>query len=266
MNARRISSAFILTAVMWCTSELTARSVRRRACVRIVFGCGGVARAAVPGRRAGAAVPVLDPRSRTSATDASRGAEAADGTIGYELLVGSDPARTPRQINRWGYLREESGRQWRHRVRRDEPVRRAVRGGRRQEYEPDRWHPRLQGPATVADRIAGAGHRLRCPRAERPDLRGSRRALVGGACRAVHDENRGDAPVDLTGLSGGHGQPDGRRTHGGGQSIESPALRPHLSLQRSALRPAVAIRGPRGPAHARGTVVRSSDSRTDSAW
>ena len=32
-----------------------------------------------------------------------------DGTIGYELLVGSDPARTPRQINRWGYLREESG-------------------------------------------------------------------------------------------------------------------------------------------------------------
>jgi hypothetical protein len=31
------------------------------------------------------------------------------GTIGYELLVGSDPARTPRQINRWGYLREELG-------------------------------------------------------------------------------------------------------------------------------------------------------------
>ena len=31
-----------------------------------------------------------------------------DGTVGYELLVGSDPARTPRRINRWGYLREES--------------------------------------------------------------------------------------------------------------------------------------------------------------
>ena len=29
--------------------------------------------------------------------------------LGYELLVGSDPARTPRHINRWGYLREESG-------------------------------------------------------------------------------------------------------------------------------------------------------------
>jgi hypothetical protein len=32
-----------------------------------------------------------------------------DGSIGYELLVGSDPARTPRNINRWGYLREELG-------------------------------------------------------------------------------------------------------------------------------------------------------------
>jgi hypothetical protein len=32
-----------------------------------------------------------------------------DGTVGYDLLVGTDPARTPRRINRWGYLREESG-------------------------------------------------------------------------------------------------------------------------------------------------------------
>jgi hypothetical protein len=31
-----------------------------------------------------------------------------DGTVGYELLVGTDPARAPRRINRWGYLREES--------------------------------------------------------------------------------------------------------------------------------------------------------------
>jgi hypothetical protein len=31
-----------------------------------------------------------------------------DGSVGYELLVGTDPARTPRGINRWGYLREES--------------------------------------------------------------------------------------------------------------------------------------------------------------
>jgi hypothetical protein len=32
----------------------------------------------------------------------------SDGSLGYELLVGSDPLRTPRHINRWGYLREES--------------------------------------------------------------------------------------------------------------------------------------------------------------
>ena len=32
-----------------------------------------------------------------------------DATVGYELLVGSDPGRAPRHINRWGYLREESG-------------------------------------------------------------------------------------------------------------------------------------------------------------
>ena len=56
-------------------------------------------------------------------------------------------------------------------------------------------------PCDNADRIAGAGHRLRCSRAEGPDLRGSRRAVVGGACRAVDDENPSDAPVDLTGLS-----------------------------------------------------------------
>ena len=31
-----------------------------------------------------------------------------DGSVGYELLVGTDPVRTPRRINRWGYLREES--------------------------------------------------------------------------------------------------------------------------------------------------------------
>jgi hypothetical protein len=34
-----------------------------------------------------------------------------DGVVGYELLVGTDPARTPRRINRWGYLREESAAQ-----------------------------------------------------------------------------------------------------------------------------------------------------------
>ena len=38
------------------------RSVRRRACIRGVFGCGGGARAPVPGRRADAALPGLDPQ------------------------------------------------------------------------------------------------------------------------------------------------------------------------------------------------------------
>lgn len=30
-----------------------------------------------------------------------------DGTTGIEFLIGSEPARTPRQINRWGYVAEE---------------------------------------------------------------------------------------------------------------------------------------------------------------
>ncbi len=32
--------------------------------------------------------------------------ETADG-VGYELLIGSDPDRAPRRINRWGYIGEE---------------------------------------------------------------------------------------------------------------------------------------------------------------
>jgi hypothetical protein len=31
------------------------------------------------------------------------------GGKGYELLLGSDPARTPRHINRWGFVREDAG-------------------------------------------------------------------------------------------------------------------------------------------------------------
>lgn len=30
-----------------------------------------------------------------------------DGAVGFELLIGSDPARAPRRINRWGYISEE---------------------------------------------------------------------------------------------------------------------------------------------------------------
>jgi hypothetical protein len=32
-----------------------------------------------------------------------------DGRHGYEFLLGSDPARAPRRINRWGFVREEQG-------------------------------------------------------------------------------------------------------------------------------------------------------------
>jgi hypothetical protein len=33
----------------------------------------------------------------------------AGGRRGYELLLGSDPDRAPRRINRWGFVREEAG-------------------------------------------------------------------------------------------------------------------------------------------------------------
>jgi hypothetical protein len=36
-----------------------------------------------------------------------RGGE--DGRLGYELLIGSDPRRAPRKINRWGWEREDLG-------------------------------------------------------------------------------------------------------------------------------------------------------------
>jgi len=32
-----------------------------------------------------------------------------EGRRGYELLLGSDPARAPRRINRWGFVREDAG-------------------------------------------------------------------------------------------------------------------------------------------------------------
>ena len=35
--------------------------------------------------------------------------DAGDGRRGYELLIGSDPRRAPRRINRWGWEREDLG-------------------------------------------------------------------------------------------------------------------------------------------------------------
>jgi len=34
--------------------------------------------------------------------------EAPDGSRGYEMIVGSDPNRAPRKVNKWGYFSEES--------------------------------------------------------------------------------------------------------------------------------------------------------------
>jgi hypothetical protein len=35
--------------------------------------------------------------------------EGRNGRRGYEFLLGSDPARAPRRINRWGWVKEEAG-------------------------------------------------------------------------------------------------------------------------------------------------------------
>jgi hypothetical protein len=35
--------------------------------------------------------------------------QGTDGRRGYELLIGSDPRRAPRKINRWGWEREDAG-------------------------------------------------------------------------------------------------------------------------------------------------------------
>lgn len=35
--------------------------------------------------------------------------EGEEGRRGYELLLGSDPKRAPRRINRWGFVREDAG-------------------------------------------------------------------------------------------------------------------------------------------------------------
>jgi hypothetical protein len=35
--------------------------------------------------------------------------QSGDGRRGYELLIGSDPSRAPRKINRWGWEREDLG-------------------------------------------------------------------------------------------------------------------------------------------------------------
>jgi hypothetical protein len=106
MNARRIFSAVILTAVLWCPSELIhGQSTSPPAYTS--FSAVQVSRE----RRyqVDARVrPFLFWIRKSNVGDGRlTWRRGADGSIGYELLVGSDPARTPRKINRWGYLREE---------------------------------------------------------------------------------------------------------------------------------------------------------------
>ena len=108
MNVRRISTAIILTTVLWCTPEhLHGQSAGAHAEATMLAG-------EVTRHRGyqvnGRARPFLFWIRKSNIGDARlTWRRGRDGTIGYELLVGSDPARTPRHINRWGYLREDSG-------------------------------------------------------------------------------------------------------------------------------------------------------------
>ena len=107
MNARRISSAFILIAVMWSTSErLHGQAADAHASAS--FSAVEVSRERRYQVDARARPFLFWIRKSNIGDGRLTWRRGPDGTIGYELLVGSDPARTPRQINRWGYLREES--------------------------------------------------------------------------------------------------------------------------------------------------------------
>jgi hypothetical protein len=108
MNARRISSAFILTAVMWCTSELL-HGLSADAHAYASFSAVEVSRERRYQVDARVRPFLFWIRKSNIGDGRLTWRRGPDGTLGYELLVGSDPARTPRQINRWGYLREEVG-------------------------------------------------------------------------------------------------------------------------------------------------------------
>ena len=108
MNTRRISSAFILTAVMWCTSErIHGQSADAHAYAS--FSAVEVSRERQYQVDARARPFLFWIRKSNVGDGRLTWRRGPNDTIGYELLVGSDPARTPRQINRWGYLREEAG-------------------------------------------------------------------------------------------------------------------------------------------------------------
>ena len=108
MNARRISSAVILTTGMWSTSELL-HGQSADAHASAPFSAMEVSRERRYQVDARVRPFLFWVRESNIGDGRLTWRRGRDGTLGYELLVGSDPARTPRHINRWGYLREESG-------------------------------------------------------------------------------------------------------------------------------------------------------------
>jgi hypothetical protein len=107
MAARGVSSALILGLIGWTPDVLHSQSASPRS--NSEFSAVEVSREhryRVDAR----ARPFLFWIRKSNVGDGRlTWRKGPDGTVGYELLVGSDPARTPRHINRWGYLREESG-------------------------------------------------------------------------------------------------------------------------------------------------------------
>ena len=105
MHARRIVSAVIITT-FWAMPPARAQSGAYAS--SSAFSAGNVSREhhyQVDAR----ARPLLFWIRKENVGDARiTWRTGPDGTVGYELLIGTDPARTPRRINRWGYLREES--------------------------------------------------------------------------------------------------------------------------------------------------------------
>ena len=110
MNARRIGSALMLTALMWGTSERPHGQSAGQSAGADAYASFSAVKVSRERRYqvSARARPFLFWIRKSNIGDGRlTWRTGPDGTLGYELLVGSDPARTPRHINRWGYLREE---------------------------------------------------------------------------------------------------------------------------------------------------------------
>jgi hypothetical protein len=108
MDAQRIASAIMITTAMWCAPEfLHGRSPDRHGPAFSAVEVSREHRYRIDARLRPFLFWIRKSNIGNGRLTWRRG---PNGTIGYELLVGSDPARTPRHINRWGYLREESDR------------------------------------------------------------------------------------------------------------------------------------------------------------